>query len=36
MKKFVFSDWLRTVQFFSKAAQKRVNSVQKEVTNQAF
>ena len=29
MKKFLHSDWLRAVQ-------KRVNSVQKEVTNQAF
>ena len=28
-------DWLRAVQFFSKTALKRVNSVQKE-TNQAF
>ena len=36
MKKFLYSDWLRTVQFFSKTMQKRVNSVQKEVTNQAF
>ena len=32
-------DWLRAVQFFlffSKTVQKRVNSVQKEETNQAF
>ena len=36
MKKFLYSDWLRAVQFFSKTVQKRVNSVQKEVTNQAF
>ena len=27
---------LRAVQFFSKTEQKRVNSVQKEETNQAF
>ena len=36
MKKFLHFDWLRTVQFFSKAVQKRVNSVQKEETIQAF
>ena len=36
MKKFLHSDWLRAVQFFFKTVQKRVNSVQKEVTNQAF
>ena len=35
MKKFLHSDWLRAVQFFFKV-QKRVNSVQKEETNQAF
>ena len=36
MKKFLHSDWLRAVQFFSKTVQKRGNSVQKEETNQAF
>ena len=36
MKKFLHFDWLRAVQFFSKAVQQRVNSVQKEETNQAF
>ena len=36
MRKFLHSDWLRTVQFFFKTVQKRVNSVQKEETNQAF
>ena len=36
MKKFLHSDWLRAVQFFSKTVQKRVNSVQKGETNQAF
>ena len=36
MKKFLQFDWLRAVQFFSKTVQKRVNSVQKEETNQAF
>ena len=36
MKKFLHFDWLRAVQFFSKKVQKRVNSVQKEETNQAF
>ena len=36
MKKFLHSDWLRAVQFFSKTMQKRVNSVQKEETNQEF
>ena len=36
MKKFLHSDWLRAVQFFFKTVQKRVNSVQKEETNQAF
>ena len=36
MKKFLHSDWLRAVQFFSKTVQKRVNSEQKEETNQAF
>ena len=36
MKKFLPFDWLRAVQFFSKTVQKRVNSVQKEETNQAF
>ena len=36
MKKFLHFDWLRAVQFFSKTVQKRVNSVQKEETNQAF
>ena len=35
-KKFLHFDWLRAVQFFSKTVQKRVNSVQKEETNQAF
>ena len=34
MKTFLHSDWLRAVQFyFLKTVQKRVNSVQKEVTN---
>ena len=36
MKKFLHSDWLRAVHFFFKTVQKRVNSVQKEETNQAF
>ena len=36
MKKFLHFDWLRAVQFFSKTVQKRVNSVQKKETNQAF
>ena len=36
MKKFLHSDWLRAVQFFFSTVQKRVNSVQKEETNQAF
>ena len=36
MKKFLHFDWLRAVQFFSKTVQKRVNTVQKEETNQAF
>ena len=36
MKKFLHFDWLRAVQFFSKTVKKRVNSVQKEETNQAF
>ena len=36
MKKFLHFDWLRAVQFFSATVQKRVNSVQKEETNQAF
>ena len=36
MKKFLHSDWLRAVQFFLETVQKRVNSVQKEETNQAF
>ena len=37
MKKFLHSDWLRAVQlFFFKTEQKSANSVQKEVTNQAF
>ena len=36
MKKFLHFDWLRAVQFFSKTVQKRVHSVQKEETNQAF
>ena len=36
MKKFLHSDWLTAVQFFFKTVQKRVNSVQKEETNQAF
>ena len=36
MKKFQHSDWLRAVQCFWKTVQKRVNSVQKEETNQAF
>ena len=36
MKKFLHFDWLRALQFFSKTVQKRVNSVQKEETNQAF
>ena len=37
MKKFLHSDWLRAVQFFFfKTVQKRVNSMQKEETNQAF
>ena len=36
MKKFLHFDWLRAVQFFSKTVQKRVYSVQKEETNQAF
>ena len=36
MKKFLYFDWLRAVQFFSKTVQKRVNSVEKEETNQAF
>ena len=36
MKKFLHLDWSRGVQFFFKAVQKRVNSVQREVTNQAF
>ena len=36
MKKFLHFDWLRAVQFFSKTVQKRVNSVQKEETTQAF
>ena len=36
MKNFLHSDWLRAVQFFSKTVQKRVNSVHKEETNQAF
>ena len=30
MKNFLHFDWLRAVHFFSKTAQKRVNSVQKE------
>ena len=33
--KCLHSDWLRAVQFFLNI-KKRVNSVQKEVTNQAF
>lgn len=33
---FLHSDWLRAVQFFSKTVENRVNSVQKEVKNQAF
>ena len=36
MKKFLHFDWLRAVQFISKTVQKRVNSEQKEETNQAF
>ena len=36
MKKFLHADWLRAEQFFFKLVQKRVNSVQKEETNQAF
>ena len=36
MKKFLNFVWLRAVQFFSKTVQKRVNSVQKEETNQVF
>ena len=36
MKKFLHFDWLRAVQFFSKTVQKRVNSVQKEETNEAL
>ena len=36
MKKILHSDWLRAVQFFLKTVQKRVNSVQKEETNQAL
>ena len=36
MKKFLHFDWLIAVQFFSKPVQKRVNSAQKEETNQAF
>ena len=36
MKKFLHSDWLRAVQLSLKTVQKRVNSVQKEVTNKAF
>ena len=37
MKNFLHSDWLRAVQFFFlKTVQKRLNSVQKEETNQAF
>ena len=35
MKKILHSDWLRAVHFFL-TEQKRVNSVQKEKTNQAF
>jgi len=35
-KKILHFDWLRAVQLFSKTVQKRVNSVQKEETNQAF
>ena len=36
MKKFLHFDWLRAVQFFSKTVKKKVNSLQKEETNQAF
>ena len=36
MKKFLHSDWLRAVQLFLKPVQKRVNSVQKEVTDKVF
>ena len=36
IKKFLHFDWLRAVQFFSKTVQKRVHSVQKDETNQAF
>ena len=36
MKKCLHSDWLRAVQFSFKTVQKRVNSVQKEETNQVF
>jgi len=36
MKKFLHSDWLRAVQFFFLIVQKRLNSLQKEETNQAF
>ena len=35
-KKIRHSDSLRAVQLKKKAVQKRVNSVQKQVTNQAF
>ena len=35
-EKFLHSDWSRAVQFFLKTVQKRVNSVQKEETDQAF
>ena len=36
MKKFLHSDWLREMQFLVYAMQSRGNSVQKEVTNQAY
>ena len=36
MKNFLHSYWLRAVQFFFKTVQRRVNSVQKEETNQEF
>ena len=35
-KKFLHSDWLRKMQFSVNTMQNRGNSVQKEVTNQAF
>ena len=36
LRKFLHSVWLRAVHLSLKTVQKRVNLVQKEVTNQAF